>query len=146
MNFAILHPQWDGYRGNNASCVLKVSTARHTILLTGDIESRVERQLLGSDIKLDADILLAPHHGSRTSSSPDFIEAVSPVYVVFSSGYLNQFSHPHPDIVNLYTNSGTITLNTATTGTISWLLGNKDSLPEPILYRQEHKRFWRMLR
>ena len=146
VNFAILHPQWDGYRGNNASCVLKVSTARHTILLTGDIESRVERQLLGSDIKLDADILLAPHHGSRTSSSPDFIEAVSPVYVVFSSGYLNQFSHPHPDIVNLYTNSGTITLNTATTGTISWLLGNKDSLPEPILYRQEHKRFWRMLR
>jgi len=65
--------------------------------------------------------------------------------VVFSSGYLNQFNHPHSDIVNLYTNSGTISLNTAENGTISWLIGLDNDLPETQLYRQANKRFWRVL-
>lgn len=71
---------------------------------------------------------------------------MSPDYVIFSSGYLNQFNHPHPDIVKLYTNSGTISLNTAETGSISWIIGEDGVLPEAILYRQANNRFWRVLR
>tara|TARA_R110000824_G_scaffold288508_3_gene476718 strand:- start:37188 stop:39572 length:2385 start_codon:yes stop_codon:yes gene_type:complete len=146
VDFEVLHPDREGYSRNNASCVLKVSNGSHSVLLTGDIEAGIERRLLNSGAGLDAEILLAPHHGSRTSSSPAFIQAISPEYVVFSSGYLNQFRHPHPDIVNLYTNSGTIALSTAETGSISWLLDPEGPLSEPALYRQEHKRFWRILR
>lgn len=145
INFEILHPDRSGYNSNNSSCVLRVSNAFYSALLPGDIEARVERRLLSSNIDLAADILIAPHHGSKTSSHKGFIKAVSPNYVIFSSGYLNQFNHPHPDIVNLYTNSGTIDLNTAETGTISWLISNDANQPEVLLYRQVNKRFWRTL-
>lgn len=146
VNFEILHPDRDTYNSNNSSCVLYISNAKHSVLLTGDIEAQVERQLLRSGSNINADILIAPHHGSKTSSHKRFIEAVSPDYVIFSSGYLNQFNHPHPDIVKLYTNSGTISLNTAETGSISWIIGEDDVLPEAILYRQANNRFWRVLR
>lgn len=145
VDFEILHPDEAAYSSNNSSCVLRISNAKHSVLLTGDIEAQVERFLIDATSNLDADILIAPHHGSKTSSYRRFIEAVSPDYVVFSSGYLNQFNHPHPDIVKLYTNSGTIALNTAETGTISWLIGMDDDLPETRLYRQANKRFWRVL-
>jgi competence protein ComEC len=145
VEFQILHPDNYGYNSNNSSCVLKVSNATHAVLLSGDIEKRVESSLLNKNIDLAADILIAPHHGSKTSSHKAFIEAVSPRYVVFSAGYLNQFNHPHPDIVNLYTNSGTIALNTAETGAISWSLGVGKDLPEASLFRQDNRRFWRVL-
>ena len=144
VNFEILHPDHGNYNRNNSSCVLKVRNARHSVLLTGDIESRIERRLLAARANVESDILIAPHHGSKTSSSRRFITAVSPDFVVFSNGYLNQFKHPHPDIVKLYTNSGTIGYSTAQTGTISWLIGSNDSLPEASLYRESYKRFWRL--
>ncbi len=148
VDFEILHPDKESdnrYNSNNSSCVLLISNANHSVLLTGDIEAQVERRLLRAGSNINAEILIAPHHGSKTSSHKRFIEAVSPDYVVFSSGYLNQFQHPHPDIVNLYTNSGTISLNTAETGTISWKIGMNEDLQEAVLYRQANKRFWRVL-
>ena len=143
VHFEILHPDRAAYRGNNASCVLRVSNAGFAVLLPGDIESQIERLLIAGEKKLQSDILVAPHHGSRSSSHAAFVRAVSPDYVIFSSGYLNQFNHPHPQIVNLYTNSGTISLNTAETGAISWLIPEQGELPAPELYRQTHRRLWR---
>ncbi len=143
--FEILHPDRSGYSSNNSSCILRISNGKYSVLLTGDIETKVERYMLTAGLDINADIMIAPHHGSKTSSFRRFIEAVSPDYVVFSSGYLNQFKHPHPDIVNLYTNSGTISLNTADTGTISWVIGLNEHLPKARLYRQANKRFWREL-
>lgn len=143
VHFEILHPDREAYRGNNASCVLRVSNAGFAVLLPGDIESQIERLLIAGEKKLQSDILVAPHHGSRSSSHAAFVRAVSPDYVIFSSGYLNQFNHPHPQIVNLYTNSGTISLNTAETGAISWLIPEQGELPAPELYRQTHRRLWR---
>ncbi len=96
-------------------------------------------------MNLDADVLIAPHHGSKTSSHPALIKAVSPDYVVFSSGYLNQFNHPHPDIVKLYTNTGTIDLIKAERGKISWLITENEVLAKPELYRISNQRFWRKL-
>ena len=145
VDFEILHPDNAAYSSNNLSCVMLIGNAKHSVLLTGDIEAQVERRLLRTSSTIKADIMIAPHHGSKTSSQSRFIEMVSPDYVVFSSGYLNQFGHPHPDIVKLYTNSGTIALNTAETGTISWLIGEDEVLRDPILYRQSNVRFWRVL-
>lgn len=143
VDFRMLHPDKRFYSDNNASCVLQISNGRFSVLLPGDIDSRTEQFVLRQWPQLHADILLAPHHGSRTSSHPQFVETLHPAYVIFSSGYLNQFNHPHPQVVKLYTNSGTIGLNTAETGAISWDLPPHGNLPGPVLFRQQQRRFWR---
>jgi competence protein ComEC len=86
---------------NDRSCVLRVVTAHGAALLAGDIEKGSERALLarhGSDGKLAADLLSVPHHGSGTSSTPEFVAAVSPRLAVFSVGYRNRFGHPRADV------------------------------------------------
>lgn len=120
VRFEILSPAGLDESGNNASCVLRV-TARdgRSILLPGDIERRVERRLLQQAAqKLPASVLLAPHHGSRTSSSRAFIAAVNPELVIFSTGYLNRFGFPRPDISERYRKQGAVQLNTADEGGI----------------------------
>lgn len=143
VDFRILHPDEGFYSDNNASCVLQISNDRFNVLLPGDIDSGMEQFLLRQWPQLHADILLAPHHGSRTSSHPQFVETLQPAYVIFSSGYLNQFNHPHPQVVKLYTNSGTIGFDTAETGAISWDIPPQGELPGPVLFRQQQRRFWR---
>jgi len=86
---------------NDRSCVLRVGTAHGAALLAGDIEKGSERALLeryGKDGKLAADMLSVPHHGSGTSSTPEFVAAVSPRLAVFSVGYRNRFGHPRADV------------------------------------------------
>jgi competence protein ComEC len=72
------------------------------MLLAGDIEARSEAEMLGRESELDADILLVPHHGSRTSSTADFVDAVAPTFGVISAGHRNRFRHPHPAVVARY--------------------------------------------
>ena len=85
---------------NAVSCVLRVADARgHSLLLTGDIEREQELRLAGrSGDALHAEVLLVPHHGSRTSSTSAFVAAVAPRWVLFPVGYRNRFRHPHPDV------------------------------------------------
>ncbi|MFT2091066.1 DNA internalization-related competence protein ComEC/Rec2 [Paraglaciecola sp. 2405UD69-4] len=88
---------------NNSSCVLKISGGSKSVLLPGDIDKGIEKVLIekyGSDLK--ADVLLAPHHGSNTSSSLNFIQHVSPGYVVFSQGFMNRWRFPRPEVVARY--------------------------------------------
>jgi competence protein ComEC len=85
--------------GNNDSLVMRVTFSSRSFLLTGDMEALVERSLLESQALLPADVLKVGHHGSRTSSTPDFIEAVAPRIAVVSAGYENSFGHPHPDVL-----------------------------------------------
>lgn len=127
VQFEFLAPEKNSHlSGNNRSCVLRVSIAARHILFTGDIEKLAEYYLLQTQPKkLAADILIAPHHGSLTSSSWPFIEAVHPKYVVFSAGYLNRFHFPKDEIVQRYQINGAETLNTATCGMIGFSL-NKD--------------------
>ncbi|WP_255839023.1 DNA internalization-related competence protein ComEC/Rec2 [Pseudomonas benzenivorans] len=105
--------QWDGVRftlwrwaragdSNQASCVLLVEAAGERLLLTGDIDSNAERALLASGMNLRADWLLAPHHGSRSSSSSAFVRAVAPSAVLISRGRHNAFGHPHPIVLARY--------------------------------------------
>ncbi len=72
VEFEILHPDKAGYSSNNSSCVLRISNAKHSVLLTDDIEEQVERYLIETESNLDADILIAAHHGSKTSSYRPF--------------------------------------------------------------------------
>ncbi len=106
--------------GNNASCVLKVSSLHGSILITGDIEARVERKLIAEQsIKLNSDVIQVPHQGSKTSSTRSFVWAVNPDLALLSTGYLNRFHHPHESVSRRYSEMGIDALNTAFDGSIS---------------------------
>ncbi|MEX6503206.1 DNA internalization-related competence protein ComEC/Rec2 [Pseudomonas zhanjiangensis] len=105
--------QWDEVRfstwrwaqagtGNQASCVLQVEASGERLLLTGDIDSQAEQALLTSGLDLRADWLLVPHHGSRSSSSATFLQAVAPRAALISRGALNAFGHPHASVLARY--------------------------------------------
>ena len=106
-------------KGNNLSCVLVVTVAGHRLLLTGDIEARIEAQLLlSAGAYFPDDVLLAPHHGSITSSSIAFITAVKPKIVVFSTGYLNRYHFPAKNVQKRYQMEGVLAYNTADNGAV----------------------------
>lgn len=86
---------------NDASLVLMVSVGERRILVTGDIEAGGEAWLLRSGLALSADVLVVPHHGSNTSSTTEFIEAVAPAVAVIPVG-TNSYGHPHPDVLERY--------------------------------------------
>jgi competence protein ComEC len=99
-------PPGDGARrghDNNSSCVLKMTTATGSALLPGDIEQRAEARLVSrAGERVRSTFLIAPHHGSRTSSSAVLLDAVQPGAVVFTAGYRNRFGHPKADVVERY--------------------------------------------
>lgn len=104
---------------NNQSQVIKISDDYHSFLFTGDIESRVENSLIKSACsKLRSDVLKVPHHGSRTSSTPDFLRCVKPVLAVFSFAKNNRFNFPDKEILKNYMNQGIKFVSTANRGGI----------------------------
>ncbi len=114
---------WDEDTGdNNRSCVLQVQDHSGSLLLTGDIEARAERDLISRHV-LKSDWLYVPHHGSKTSSSPEFLAAVQPRIALISAGALNQFGHPHPSVVRRYHDAGIAVLNTENMGALELLNG-----------------------
>jgi competence protein ComEC len=104
VRFDILHPTGADARAkksNDLSCVLKVSAGGRSMLLTGDIEKPAEAELLQRDpAVLAADVLLVPHHGSRTSSTAEFLAAVGARAVVIPVGYRNRFGHPSAEVLD----------------------------------------------
>ncbi len=120
VQFSMLWPPADApYRGNDSSCVLLVRSESGSVLLTGDIEAPVERRLLvqyGDELAVD--VLMAPHHGSKTSSSRAFLRRTRPRVALVSSGYRNRFGHPHPAVAERYHRLGIPLINTASEGAI----------------------------
>lgn len=103
VDFEILNGPAPGLSENDGGCVLRIVSAHLSALLPADIEAKGETALLAASAgALHADILLAPHHGSRTSSSPAFIDAVQPGIVIYSAGWHHRFHHPAPDVVTRY--------------------------------------------
>jgi len=132
---------------NNRSCVLKVSTQNMSVLVPGDIETRAEVALVKKyGEALQADVLLAPHHGSLSSSSDVFLNQVQPSVVIVSSGYRNRFGHPHPKVMARYQERQINVLNTANEGAIRVSNRQAELEPEagPVIesYRHEFKRYW----
>ena len=121
LDIFVLSPQQSkGGDQNEDSCVLKISDGIHSVLLTGDIQKRAERDFsqLPED-QTHADIMSTPHHGSHSSSTIEFINAVSPTWVVHSAGYQNRWHHPHQDIVERYQRFNVNQLITATDGLVT---------------------------
>jgi len=117
--FTILSPALAFDSDNNNSCVLKIAAHNGTTLLTGDIEADAETWLVqhyGDYLK--ADVLVAPHHGSKTSSTIEFLQAVKPAYLLIPSGYRNQFGHPHPLVLERYRQINAQYLMSAESGAI----------------------------
>lgn len=107
VEFRMLHPGQGQWSDNEGSCVLLVSDGRHRLLLAGDIERKAERRLieLHAD-EIAADLLVAPHHGSKSSSSQAFVEAVKPKVVLYGAGWRSRFGHPRPEVVARYSAIG----------------------------------------
>ena len=115
--FTVLSPVLHHHmEGNNASCVLLIETACQRVLLPGDIEAIVEDRLELPPV----DLLVVPHHGSATSSTPRFVLATRSRFAVVGAGYDNRFGHPHPRVVERYRNIGTHVVSTAMAGAVRW--------------------------
>lgn len=141
VRFTILSPQQTFVSENDNSCVLKIQSEHGTVLLTGDIEAAAESWLVDNYGKsLKADVLIAPHHGSKTSSTAGFLQAVQPDYVLIPAGYRNQFGHPHKDVLARYRQVDAIWLNSADSGAITIDAENSAWVVQGM--RQTKNKYW----
>jgi competence protein ComEC len=130
---------------NNNSCVLRVRHPSASLLLPCDIESTAEQQLLHRYLAGDlrADILVAPHHGSRTSSTVEFVTAVSPGFVVFPVGFENRYGFPVPEVVARYQDVGSRIYRSDAHGAVTFRLIDGEPLRLPTAYREQARGLWR---
>jgi len=132
--------QWEGATdGNQRSCVLQVQAGDERLLLTGDIDVEAERALLESPLAVPTRWLQAPHHGSRTSSSMNFLKNLSPSTVLISRGHGNTFGHPHPQVMARFKALGMTILDSAEHGAIRFRLGAFGAAET----LRDRRRFWR---
>jgi competence protein ComEC len=143
--FELLHPASASYdsskwKPNARSCTLKITLGLHSILLPGDIEAVQEAQLVASSRdQLRASVLLAPHHGSGTSSTASFLDAVQPEIALFQVGYRNRYRHPKQEVFDRYGNLGIKRLRSDDSGAVELRFGARLDVGE---YRTEHARYW----
>jgi competence protein ComEC len=146
VRFEILHPAYASYAvedvsKNNRGCTLRISTGNESILLAADIEKTSEARLLQLHAdKLPAALLVVPHHGSKTSSTPEFVAAVHPEYAVFTAGYRNRFGHPKEEVVERYRAVNSTLLRSDEDGAILVEMNSGHISAEP--YRKTHARYW----
>lgn len=140
----------DRRQENNASCVMLLEARGIRVLLPGDIEKERERWLLRHpQLAQPVDILVAPHHGSGTSSSPAFVEQLSPRWVVFSAGYRNRYRHPQHAVVERYRQAGAKLLYTSAGGAVTFtglpadVDTGSESRVQVATFRQQQRRYWR---
>jgi len=149
--------QWDGVRfemlapdpasyanprlkANARSCVLRVSAQGRAILLAGDIEAAQEAALLRTGAgQLRADVLLAPHHGSGTSSTASFLQAVAPALGIFQVGHRNRYRHPKKEVYERYAEYGIGRLRTDERGAVTLRFGPGLEVES---YRETRARYW----
>jgi len=150
VRFTMLHPPagLQAKKTNAVSCVLSVGAKGRSLLITSDIEAAQESALVtrreGSLANpLNAEVLIVPHHGSRTSSTEAFIAAVGAKEVIFPVGYRNRFGHPKPDVVARYEQSGAHLQRTDVAGAVSVHLGAKGVRIEHA--RVARRRYWQSM-
>ena len=148
VRFTVLHPP-DSFYGtprlktNDLSCVVRVESNYGSALLTGDIEARSESEILrGASVVLKVDVLIVPHHGSRTSSTPPFIEGASAAIAVFTPGYRNRFGHPRPEVVARYRAAGAQIRRTDFDGALTFDFA-PGAARTPRSERAQNRRYWR---
>ncbi len=146
IDFHILHPKTADYevqnKPNALSCVLRISNGQHTALLAGDIEAPQEARLVAqtTDVApIQADLLLAPHHGSKTSSTEAFLDTVKPRIAIFQSGYRNRFNHPAPEVAQRYADRNIRRIDSPQCGAATW---RSDKPTDVQCQRQTQPRYW----
>ena len=134
VSFRFLHPEpdWQG-SDNDRSCVLLISNRNRSVLLSGDISRRVERRLP----KQPVDLLMAPHHGSRTSSSWSFVRGFSPQTVFVSTDRRSRYGHPHPEVMARY--AGAEVRITGRSGALTWQSNEPDLI---FAQREQAGAYW----
>ncbi|OHC65785.1 MAG: DNA internalization-related competence protein ComEC/Rec2 [Rhodocyclales bacterium GWA2_65_19] len=143
VRFEMLHPGTEplSRKTNDVSCVLRITAAGRSLLLSSDIEAVSERALLvGHRAELAAEAMTVPHHGSKTSSTPEFIAAVGARDVIFPVGYRNRFGHPKDEVVARYVQSGARLHRTDSDGAVRVGLGSA-----AVTFsheREERRRYW----
>jgi competence protein ComEC len=152
IDFDILHPTKDDYadenrKTNDLGCVLKIIAPGGTVLMTADIEKKSEAELIERNADdpaaLKADVLVMPHHGSKTSSTDAFLDVVKPKIALIPVGYRNRFRHPHPDVMARYAERGIKIYRTDEAGALMMKLGAAaDKKIEVKSYRLERSRYW----
>lgn len=146
VHFELLHPALASYAeekisNNDRSCVLRISSGKHSVMLTADIEKKSEKNLLELfPEKLQATLLVVPHHGSKTSSTQNFVAAVNPRFAVITSGYRNPFGHPKGEVLRRYHFQGSEILRTDADGAILVKMDAENMQLEK--YRKTHARYW----
>jgi competence protein ComEC len=144
VDFELLYPDALGREGNDSSCVLRVSTreAGSSVLFTGDIQAATENALATERPDgLESTILVAGHHGSGTSSSGTFLEAVAPRFVLYAAGFANRFGFPAAAVRERVSAQGAVQLDTARAGAIVFRL-RIGGIEGPWMYRLEQERLW----
>ena len=147
VDFEVLHPQAEHYdesgkgrlSSNAMSCVLRVSNGTHSAWLGGDIDATQEVRLALARPELRATVMLAPHHGSQTSSSPALLNTLQPDWVIVQSGYRNRFNHPAAVVLERYAQRGIPWVSSPGCGAATW---RSDSPGEVACERQRHGRYW----
>jgi competence protein ComEC len=159
--FEVLHPSLESYKNaeikdNNRSCVIKVTSQFGSILLAGDIEKEAEKGILAHSLQanihepsgdailkstLKSDVIIAPHHGSKTSSTVEFLQAVGAKHSIFTVGYLNRFKHPKPLIEKRFEESGAFTYRSDYQGALLLNFTQKNNL-KINAWRQTHAKYW----
>nr|MDP2192603.1 DNA internalization-related competence protein ComEC/Rec2 [Rhodoferax sp.] len=143
VDFEVLHPRavdYDAANKTNAmSCVLRISNGVQSALLTGDIEQAQEARLVGEGASLKSDVLLVPHHGSKTSSSPAFLDAVQPQIALVQAGYRNRFSHPAEPVLLRYAQRHIRVFDSPRCGAVTW----QSARPQDVkCQRTQGLRYW----
>lgn len=144
VQFAVLHPRAESYgnpprKANAMSCVIRVTDGQHAVLLAADIEAKEEAQLLASGVQLRSDVLMVPHHGSGTSSTPAFLDAVKPRIAVFQVGHRNRYRHPKREVFERYGEAGALRLRTDQEGAVTLRFGRDVEVGR---FRQQRARYW----
>jgi competence protein ComEC len=147
VRFDVLQPPataYDAGRKSNAmSCVLRIQSAgtgTGSVLLAGDIEREQEAWLSANQPEaLPSGVLVVPHHGSKTSSTPPFIDAVHPRVAVFQAGYRNRFGHPAPEVMARYDQRGIRRVDSPGCGAWTW---RSDDAGQGVCERDAARRYW----
>ena len=149
VRFDVLHPDENNYKEaklktNDRSCVVKISTPRFSALLTADVEAISEADIVEryatTPLTLKSDVLLMPHHGSLTSSTPEFIEAVAPNIALINAGYRNRFGHPREGVLTRYAERNIPVMRTDWHGAIT--LNSVDGIGNIEKARETRQRYW----
>ena len=143
VDFEVLHPQADDYdavhKTNAMSCTLRISNGAHSALLAGDIEQAQEARLVAAGAPLKSDVLLVPHHGSKTSSSAAFLDAVQPRWALVQAGYRNRFGHPAEPVLVRYAQRHIRVVDSPHCGASTWA----SALPDEVqCQRQLGLHYW----